>query len=243
MTTQGQAVARKRPMDLARSGPWFAGMLLVALVAFWPSYLSRLGTHAAYTHLHAVMATTWILMLIMQPTLMRTRRLDAHRVLGRVSYAVAPLVVISVVLLAHSRIAGLEGQAYDQQTYILYLQVSLAALFAACYAAAVVTRRNMALHARFMVCTALTFIDPVIVRLLLWAEAPPPWNYQWLTFGLTDVVILGLIFADRDARKGRSVWPVMLAVFVLSQLPAVLGMTRSSAWQAFARWFQGLPLT
>jgi hypothetical protein len=35
----------------------------------------------------------------------------------------------------------------------------------------------------------------------------------------------------------------MLPIFMLSQLPAVLGLTGSGAWQAFARWFQGLPLT
>ena len=55
--------------DLARSGPYFAGMLLVALVAFWPSYLSQLGANGAYTHLHAILATLWILLLIAQPTL------------------------------------------------------------------------------------------------------------------------------------------------------------------------------
>ena len=83
----------------------------------------------------------------------------------------------------------------------------------------------------------------MVVRLLLWADAPPPWNYQWLTFALTDLVLVGLTVSDRGVRKGRWVWPVMLPVFVLAQLPAVLGMTRSGAWQAFARCFQGLPLT
>lgn len=233
----------RRSIDLARSGPYFAAMLLVALVAFWPSYLSKLGANSAYTHLHALLATAWILMLIAQPTLISRRRRDWHRALGRVSYGLAPLVVISIVLLAHSRIAGLAGEAFAAQTYVLYLQISLVALFALSYTLAVLTRRNMALHARFMICTGFTLIDPVVIRLMVWADSAPGWNYQWFTFGLTDLVIVSLIWLERDARRGRWVWPVMLPAFVLFQLPAVLQMTNASWWQAFSRWFAALTLT
>ncbi len=43
-------------LDPAKSGPFFAGMLLIALISFWPSYLSQLGAQSAYTHLHASLA-------------------------------------------------------------------------------------------------------------------------------------------------------------------------------------------
>ncbi|MFP3947317.1 MAG: hypothetical protein ACLFWG_01175, partial [Longimicrobiales bacterium] len=70
---------RRRPVDLARSGPWFAAFFLLALIAFWPSYLSRLGAQTAYTHLHAVTAAVWMTLLIAQPVLIRIRRFDLHR--------------------------------------------------------------------------------------------------------------------------------------------------------------------
>lgn len=237
------APPRSRTLDLSRTGPWFAAFLVLALVAFWPTYLSRLGTSSAYTHLHGVTAAVWMAFLVVQPVLIRIRRLDLHRVVGRASYGVAPVVLGSIVLLAHSRIGGLEGGALAGQSYLLYLQLSLALLFGLWWAAAVTTRRRMDLHARFMVGTAFTLIDPVTVRLLLWADSSPGWNYQWFTFALTDVVILGLIWRERDARRGRWVFPLMLVAFVLAQLPALLGLTGSVAWQAFARWFAGLPLT
>lgn len=235
--------SRIRRLDLARSAPWFAGFLVVALVAFWPTYLSRIGASTAYTHLHAITATLWMLMLVGQPAAIRARRLDLHRSLGKISYGLVPLVVLSVVLLAHSRISGLTGPAFAGQSYLLYLQVSLVALFTLSYAGAMVYRRNRAVHARFMVCTALTLIDPVAVRLLLWIQSPPSWNYQLATFGLTDALLLGLIWLDRGSRRGRWVFLAMLPVFVVSQLPALLGLTASAPWQAFARWFAGLPLT
>lgn len=233
-----------RTLNFSRSGPYFAGLFLVALIAFWPTYLSRsLSASSSYTHLHALTATLWMLLLVAQPLAIRKRRMAWHRLLGRASYALAPLLLISVLLLAHSRIKSLSGEAYAIQTYILYLQVSLAVLFGLSYALAIYTRRTAALHARFMVCTALTLIDPVVIRLLFWAAPTPSWNYQWATFGLTDLVLVALIWLERHGRVGRKVFPAMLGVFVLAQMPALLGLTETSLWQAFARWYAALPLT
>jgi hypothetical protein len=236
--------ATPRAIDLARSGPYFAGLLALALLAFWPTYLSKvLDPSNAYIHLHAVTAAMWVLMLAVQPLAISARRFTFHRVIGRMSYALAPILVLTVVLLAHSRIRGLEGQAFAIQTYVLYLQLSLSALFALSYALAIRTRRSVALHARFMVCTGLTMIDPVVIRLMFWWDPTPAWNYQWLTFGLTDLVLVALIWLERHRPTGRSVFPAMLVVFVLAQAPALFGLTHAPAWHAFARWFAALPLT
>ncbi len=233
-----------RSLNFSRSGPYFASLFLVALVAFWPTYLSQSpSVSSAYTHLHALTATLWMLLLVAQPLAIRTRRLAWHRLLGQASYALAPLILVSIVLLAHSRIKSLNGEAYAIQTYILYLQMSLAVLFGVSYALAIFTRRTTALHARFMVCTALTLIDPVVIRLMFWADPTPDWNYQWLTFGLTDLVLVALIWLERHSKVGRIVFPVMLLLFVLAQMPALLGLTDTPPWQAFARWFAALPLT
>jgi hypothetical protein len=94
-----------------------------------------------------------------------------------------------------------------------------------------------------MICTGLTLVDPVVIRLMFWADPTPTWNYQWFTFGLTDVILLALIWLERDSRTGRRVFPAMLAVFVLAQIPALFALTNTPTWQAFARWFAALPLT
>jgi len=250
VTPQGAAVlrsARKRPLDLARSGPYFAALLIVTQIAFWPTYLSlAFSASSAFTHFHAVTATVWLLLLIAQPLAIRTRRLAWHRALGQASYVVAAVVFVSIVLLAHDRMRRATAATADLfavQTYVLYLQLSLAALFGLSYGLGLATRRNMALHARFMVCTGLTLIDPVVIRLMFWADPTPTWNYQWFTFGLTDLAFIVLIYLERDSRIGRRVFPAMLSVFAASQLPALLGFTDGPSWQSFARWFATLPLT
>lgn len=236
--------APRKYLDFAQSGPYFAGLLLIALVAFWPSYLSKgLAASSSYTHLHAAAATLWILMLIIQPMLIRTRRLELHRMLGRVSYGLATAVVLSVIFLAHSRIQGLEGSAYARQTFVLYLQTFLAFLFAISYVLAILSRRTAALHARFMICTSLTLIDPIFIRLINWSDFQLPVSPFWFTFGLTDVIFLVLIFLERNKTSGRRVFPIMLAVFAMGQFPALFRLTDLPLWQSFARWFSALPLT
>jgi hypothetical protein len=234
---------RRRVLDFSQSGPFSAFLLLAAVVAFWPSYLSRIGASTAYTHLHAFTATLWLVLLIAQPMSIRSGNLAWHRTLGSISYGLVPIILLSVIFLAHSHITGLEGEAFAGQAYALYLRVSLVGVFGLAFALAMVKRKTMALHARFMICTAFTLIDPVVVRLLLWADPTPDWNFQWLTFGLTDLVILAIIWLERESRSGKWVFPAMLVAFVLSQIPALLGITSLHAWQEFARWFAELPLT
>lgn len=233
-----------RTFHLSATGPYFAGLLLLAMVTFWPTYVSLPpSANTLYTHFHAMVATLWVLLLIAQPMLMRSGRLRAHRALGKASWGLAPVFVIAVVLLAHSRIKGLEGPAYDMQAFILYLQISLSCVFALSYALAMATRKSMVHHARFMICTGLTLIDPVVIRLLLWIDRTPDWNYWWLTFGLTDLALIILIWLERNASRGRGVFPAMLVVFVVAQIPALFQLTGQAWWQGFARWFAGLPLS
>jgi hypothetical protein len=227
-------------LDLMRSWKYFVAFFALALLAFWPSYISRPATFAPFTHLHAATASIWMILLIAQSWAIGARKVLLHRRLGKMSYIFAPLVVISVLLLAHGRIQGISGASYAIQTYILYLQLSLAMLFALSYALAIWNRRSVARHSRFMVCTALTLVDPILIRILFWIDPAPDWNYQWLTFGLTDLAFLILIWLERANRAGRAVFPSMLGLFVLAQLPALLGLTGSPLWQSFARWFASL---
>ena len=233
-----------RTFYLSGSGPYFAGGLLLAFAAFWPTYVSLApSASTAYAHFHAAMATLWVLMLISQPILIRSGRLSLHRAIGKFSWVLAPAFVISVVLLANERIKGLEGPAYDFQTYILWLQVSTVILFAFCYAMAMIKRKSMVHHARFMICTGLTLIDPVVARLLLWMDRTPDWNYQWMAYGIIYCILLAMIWKERKASSGRGVFPFMLGVFFVLQIPANFSLTHQEWWQNFAAWYAALPLT
>jgi hypothetical protein len=82
LPAKGMAKIATRPVNFSRSGPYFAALFVLALIAYWNSYLSQILSASNYTHFHASLAALWILMLVAQPMLIRAKRLTWHRVLG-----------------------------------------------------------------------------------------------------------------------------------------------------------------
>src|SRR3989337_3026580 len=60
-----------------------------------------------------------------------------RRSFGKASNALAPVMILSILLLAHDRIRNIPADLYALQTYILWLQLSLAFLFALSYGLAI----------------------------------------------------------------------------------------------------------
>lgn len=229
-------------IDLARwTSPAVLLLLILAAAAFWSSYLSSpraLGT--PYLHFHAVSATLWFLLLFAQPLLIRYGKRTLHHWLGYASLAIAPLVVAAFALAAHSQLGTRTGEDLWQiGRYILYLQISLGGLFGLIWLMGMLKRKDRPVHARFMAATGLTFVDPVLARLLPDLGIPN----QFVTFAVTDLILITLIWIERDARRGRWVFPTVLALFILTQLPVILGLTDTAAWEGFSRWYLSLSLT
>lgn len=223
----------------------FALLLVLAVVAFWPQYFARLPLDVdAYVHFHAVMMIAWVALLIVQPWLIRTGRRPLHRALGRASFVVVPLAVAASVLLAHKRFHLMDDGSFEREAGFAFLPLGAIAVFAAAWVLAMVFRRNMALHARFMIGTGLPLIDPVVARLvfLYWRPGSDALAYQMIGFAVTDLLLLALIWLERHQRAGRAAFPVLLALLLAVHVFWFTG-THTEAWQAIARAFYALPLT
>ncbi len=225
-----------------RSGYCFIALLFLALAGFWNSYFSKLfGDINGYKHFHALTMLLWIGLLITQPFLIKYKKYALHKTLGQFSYALVPVLVVSLILLAHSQITIHDFGITYARLYILFLQLSLLSIFIIAYALAITYRKKSYLHARYMICTSLTLIDPAVARIPL--NIPPlPFDYQVLTFALTDIILLILIFMERKQKKGREVFPVMLLLFLAFQT-INLTLTDHAVWDRFSLWFAHLPLT
>jgi hypothetical protein len=71
----------------------FAGVSRTYIGQF-PNFDEKIDT---FIHLHAFVATIWILMLIAQPFLILKRKNSIHRAIGKLSYFLFPLLILSFI--------------------------------------------------------------------------------------------------------------------------------------------------
>lgn len=229
-------------MTFNKSGYYFILLLILAIIGFWESYFSKLLNDInSYTHFHAITMLLWIGMLITQAFLIRNKKRDLHRLIGKFSYALVPLLIISLILLAHSQITIKNYGISYGRLYVLFLQLSLLVIFIVAYSLAIINKKSPNHHARYMICTSLTLIDPAIARIPL--DLPSlPFTYQVVTFSIINLILLILIFMERKQKNAREVFPLMLLINLIFQT-LNLTWTDSKAWDDFALWFALLPLT
>lgn len=223
-------------------------LTLLGVVAFWPGYLVAPQREPnGWVHFHVVTAASWMVLLIIQPWLIQSGRRAIHVFLGRFSLFLVPLVVIGFAGLAHSSMQGKSAQGQAVDAYFLYIRVVLVAIFIATYVLAVVYRKDAGTHSRYMVCTGLPMIDPVVHRISARMMGGADHNYQLATFGITCALLVALILAERHVRSGRHVFPGVLLAFIVGGVPLAFNFYTWGApwsiWKSVSRWFVSLPLT
>ena len=220
---------------------WFAAFLLAVFVGFWPTYVARLGEiPSCRVHAHGALLLAWCLLLVAQAWLIRDRRGALHRRLGKVSFVLVPLIVVSSVVVEHGSLARAAGKLDEEALFFAYLVMALMSVFVLAFVLAIVHRKVMALHMRYMICTLLAMFDPVFARIIdvrLGIAYPVQ---QMITFAMIDAILLWLCWRDRDTP--HRAFHGMLAAFVAVQVPAFF-VYRTAWWRDVVAWFAGLPIS
>lgn len=227
-------------LNYTNSWIFIVGLFLISAVVFWPRYYSRLFDASFYLHLHAITAILWFSLLVAQPLLIKKRKLKVHRLLGKLSYPVAAMIVISIILLTHSRIAATPEEYFVRRSHIVYLQLSLAFVFAVTYGFAIWYRKHKYIHPRLMVATAFTFIDPVFDRFISMFVSFITIRGEWITFGLINLMLITLAITDRNQPRARWVFPGLLLLYLIIEIPILFQLTDMGWWQSFAAWYASL---
>ncbi len=234
---------KRLPVDVFRNTVfWFVALLVVLVAGFWESYFSTLfqGVHITH-HFHGVTMLAWVLLLITQAALVRTGRLSLHRVVGRVSYVVAPLVVVSGVAVNLYFIGRLEEPLVPPALSAYWFGYFLAGLFAVLYTLAMIHRRNFHLHARYMIATGLVFLVPGLSRAFL--NIVEPLGLPSLGFYQTQIFtgLLGVACIGWDRMRGpiRAPFVVFTVAWGLHLVIWHL-IPHWGAWRTFTAWSAAL---
>jgi len=223
---------------------------MAMVVAFWPSYFSRLADQpSVHSHAHGLAMTAWLALLIAQASLMRAGNRALHRRLGLLSYLLVPVIVVVTLRFVHYTVREVP-ELGDYGLFFLALVVFTLVTFVSLFALAMLYRKQPAVHARFMVSTLFPLFPPVTDRLIArFAPSVLAWMpriggaeiLQVAGFAIADTILVGLALWDWQ-KNSRRVFVVALAIVVAGQA-AIMNVHRFGFWRAFGPWFVSLPLT
>jgi len=81
----------------------FFFIFILALITwgFYKTYIIFFPSFTGFNnvqHFHGAMMMTWMVFLIVQPLLIRSGKVTIHRAIGKLSYVIAPLLIVSIFL-------------------------------------------------------------------------------------------------------------------------------------------------
>lgn len=186
-------------------GYFFLLMIPLIFLGFYKSYFVQFPNFeeniTTFIHLHALISSIWIILLIVQPFLIANKKHQLHRKLGKLSYVVFPLLILSFVPQM-IRIINSDAPLF------LFFPLADSVLLILFYALAMFNKRNTAKHMRYIIGTATVFLGPTLGRIGPNILELSPGVSQNIQYGLIYVILISLIFLDK--RKGKKYQPYLL---------------------------------
>lgn len=191
-----------------------------------------------------MLGVAWLMLLAVQPLLIRFALRPTHRRLGRLGVIVGAAFAISGMFVAHRSLNLMNAEQFARDGRHVYLPLAMTTIFAAALAMAVHFRTAPAMHARFMAATVLPLLDPVIARLLFTHAPPLPamYLYQVPAFAGVFVALAWLAQSAPRASQGRLAF-AWFSVATMLLLVGFFVIPALGPWQAFIAWFRAWPIT
>jgi hypothetical protein len=223
-----------------RDHRFFAAMAVLAIVAvfvgFAPTYylapLFAARPLRGLVHLHGIMMSSWLVLFLVQVSLVSTRRVAIHRRMGVAGAIIAALIVVVGYATAVTA-ARLGVTPPGGPPPLAFLAVPLGTLgaFGVLVSLALYYRRRPETHKRLMLLATIAILTPALARMRFIGGGGPP----VAILGTTLYVLLCMGY-DRWAH-GR-IHPAFLwgGVLLILSLPARFALTRLEAWRTVAEW-------
>jgi len=209
-----------------------AAIAIFVLVGFSRTYYFRsffaMPDLSIFLHIHAAVMSGWIVLYLVQTTLVSVRRVAVHRALGIFGAGYAALVVAlgstATLLAAHREVRGHTTFVYPT-LIVLSLELTQMFLFAGLVSISIWVRNRTDYHKRLMLLASLLMLPNVFVRLLVNIHS------NLAILGMWTSLVAGLVAIDCiRSRKLHPAFAIGAVVVVLSMyLAYFVGITQ--LWQ------------
>jgi hypothetical protein len=206
---------------------------------FYDSYTSHFPTFENATpviHIHGALLMIWLTLLVVQPLLIYFKKAKLHRSIGKVSFVLGPLIIISMFLVGKgSYWRGIDLISETDNLGFMVLDIRGLISFAIFWALAMGFRKTSSAHMRYMIATGILAIGPGVGRGLV-----ASFDFSIYTaLNITDVlellivgVLLGIDFVKKNNFK-----PFLVVFLVLLVGKAFWQIRDSDLWLNFARTY------
>ena len=246
------ATAVLEPRESRLDKYFFPGMALLMLgtvfFGFARSYFLA-GVFAAplpnwLIHLHGAAFSSWILLLIVQTSLVAANRVDVHRKLGLVGFSLACIMVILGVMASTDslrRALSGKGPAADLDPLTFYvIPITDMVIFATLTFFAFRARSNPPAHKRLILVATIGLTIAAVARWPVgFIQHNPIWVAELCTYGFL-VLLIGYDLWSTGKVHRATIWASAFLIFV-QRIRVPLGET--AAWHAFATWALNLART
>ena len=239
MTTASLRAARVARSSLAGRIYLPVGVLalVIAIVGFWPTYFSHLvrGTldRPPVFHLHAVVFTGWLLLLIAQASLAGMGRIALHRRIGRIGIGYGVILVAVGLLIAFYQFA-VRVRAGDMDTARIRLLAPFSdmVVFAPVLWAAWRYRNKPETHKRLMVVATTILLVAAVHRMTIFGAPPAP-TPLLLAVWLSPIALA----MAHDFIRSRMVHPAyLIGVVLVLAMKFRAPLRETGAWRGFTGW-------
>lgn len=193
-----------------------------------PTTITGARTLVPMTILHGVVFTSWVLLFVVQTSLVASRRVALHRRMGIAGVVLAALMAVVGLTTAFG--AAGRGSTAPGFTPIEFLVVPFfdIVLFVGFITAAVLRRREKEVHKRLMLLAYVAIIPAAVARIPGLGVLGPALFF--LAFGFAAA---GAAYDRWSRGKVSSIYWWGIAVLVLS-VPLRIAVSATPAWQSFA---------
>jgi len=215
-------------------------MLLIVLVGFAPSYFLQGAVFAhlpsLLVHLHGAVFSTWIILFVIQTSLVATGHIRFHRKLGVLGAVIAALMVILGVLAPFGTLRrGAVLPSFFTPASFLIANVIGILIFGAFVAVAIWKRNNAKVHKRIMFIANVMLMPPALGR-MPFMDAHP-----YLIGMIPLGMILALFVFDLFTwRRPLAVTVIGGLIFFLAN-PVIDAVVHSSFGEQLTVWAQHHP--
>lgn len=220
----------------------FIGLAIICFFGFYKTYFGSIASFSStkfVIHCHAITVTLWLFILIIQPILIRQKKIAQHKYLGRLTYYLFPFIVLFMLLMEKSLYQKLELEHVSHKNNLagLFAPFTNILPFALFYLLALKYKKNVGIHARFMIGTGLMLLSSALWRIfnrLFHLDIGVSFEYAlWLTL---FVIVAFIVYDSWRGIRLKSNPFVLIALIHLVTNVLSISFPHTTYWQTFSQW-------